>query len=99
MIKKKFVKSRKTCKVTFELPKEIEAKSAVLVGEFNNWDPSATPLKKVRGTWKTTVELDQDQAYQYRYFVNEAEWHNDHAADNYVPNFIDGDNSVVETYN
>lgn len=97
MIKKRFFKTKKTCSVTFELPKAIEAKSAVLVGEFNDWDETATPLKKVKGAWKTTVELDKDKAYQYRYLVNGAEWHNDWEADDYAPNFIDGDNSVVET--
>lgn len=98
MIKKRFIKSRKTCQVTFHLPPKIKAKSAVLVGEFNGWDKTSTPLKRVKGTWKTTVELDQNKTYQYRYLVNETEWHNDWEADKYVPNFIDGDNSVVETY-
>jgi len=99
MLKKRFIKSRKSCKVTFQLPKDIEAKSAALVGEFNDWDPAANPLKKVKGVWKTTVELDQDQAYQYRYLVNDAEWYNDWEADDYAPNFIDGENSVVKTEN
>lgn len=97
MIKKRFFKTKTTCKVTFELPKAIEAKSVALVGEFNGWDETATPLKKVKGTWKTTVELENDKAFQYRYLVNGAEWHNDWEADAYVPNAIDGDNSVVET--
>ena len=69
MLKKRFLKTKKVCKVTFELPKTIEAKSAVLVGEFNNWDEDATPLKKVKGVWKTTVELDQNQEYQYRFHL------------------------------
>ena len=98
MLKKRFIKSRNTCKVTFELPKEIAAKSAAVVGEFNGWQADAAPLKKVKGVWKTTVELNQGQAYQYRYLVNEDEWHNDWEADQYVPNNIDGDNSVVETF-
>jgi 1,4-alpha-glucan branching enzyme len=97
MIKKRFIKTKKTCKVTFELPEDIEAKSASLVGEFNNWDEVATPLKKVKGVWKTTVELDQGKEYQYRYLVNGEQWYNDWDADKYVPNFVNGDNSVVET--
>jgi 1,4-alpha-glucan branching enzyme len=97
MIKKRFIKTKKTCKVTFELPEDIEAKSASLVGEFNNWDEAATPLKKVKGVWRTTVELDQGKEYQYRYLVNGEQWYNDWDADKYVPNFVNGDNSVVET--
>ena len=98
MLTKKFFKSKSTCRVTFELPKGIEAKKASLVGDFNNWDASANPLKKVKGVWKTSLELEQGREYQFRYFVNGSEWHNDEAADKYVPNNVDGDNSVVETY-
>lgn len=99
MLKKQFVKSRKSCKVTFQLPKAIAAKKVTLVGEFNDWDATATPLRKIKGVWKTTLEFEQDREIQYRYLVNDAEWHNDWEADKYVPNLIDGDNSVVDTYN
>jgi len=98
MLKKKFLKTKPTCEVTFQLPKDIEAKRVSVVGDFNDWDPEANPLRKVKGTWKTTLKLDKDNEYQYRYFVNGTEWHNDHNADKYVPNNIDGDNSVVITY-
>lgn len=98
MLKKRFFKTKSTCQVTFELPEAIEAKSAAVVGEFNEWDTAATPLKKVKGVWKTTVELEKDKAFQYRYLVNGKEWYNDWQADDYVPNSIDGDNSVVKTH-
>ncbi len=99
MLKKRFFKTKDTCKVTFELPEAIEAKSAALAGDFNGWDANATPLKKVKGTWKVTLELEKGREYQYRYFVNGAEWYNDWHADKYVPNNVDGDNSVVVTVN
>jgi 1,4-alpha-glucan branching enzyme len=99
MLKKKFNKTKTMCEVTFQLPAAIEAKQASVVGEFNGWDPSATPLKKVKGVWQTTLKLEQGREYQYRYFVNGGEWYNDYEADKYVPNQIDGDNSVVVTYN
>ncbi|MBN1993866.1 MAG: isoamylase early set domain-containing protein [Anaerolineae bacterium] len=97
MLSKKFFKAKKTCKVTFQLPEGIEAKEVGLAGEFNNWQPSVNPLKKMKGVWKTTLELPQGREYQFRYFVNGSEWHNDEAADKYVPNNVDGDNSVVVT--
>src|SRR5262245_36847609 len=98
MVTKKFIKSKPVCEVTFQLPQEIEAKNVSLVGEFNNWDPTVTPLKKVKGVWKTTLELEKGHEYQYRYLVNGQQWCNDFQADKYVPNNIDGDNSVVLTY-
>ena len=97
MLKKKFLKTKPTCEVTFQLPKQIEAKQVSVAGEFNNWDPTANPLKKVKGVWKTTLKLEQGHEYQYRYFVNGDQWLNDYDADKYVPNHIDGDNSVVVT--
>jgi 1,4-alpha-glucan branching enzyme len=98
MLTKRFFKSKSTCRVTFQLPKDVEAKKVSLAGEFNNWDTSATPLKKVKGVWKTTLELEQGQEYQFRYFLDDSEWRNDEAADKYMPNNVDGDNSVVVTY-
>ena len=98
MLKKKYFKSKPTCQVTFHLPKDVKAKEVSLVGEFNGWDKAATPLKKVKSVWKATLELEKDKEYQFRYLVDGQAWHNDEAADSYVPNFIDGDNSVVVTY-
>ncbi len=97
MPNKKFVKSRKMCQVTFELPPEVEAKQVNLVGEFNSWDQTANPLKKVKGVWKTTIDLEPGREYQYRYLLNGSDWYNDPGADKYIPNNIDGDNSVVVT--
>jgi 1,4-alpha-glucan branching enzyme len=99
MITKKFFKSKDTCKITFELPKDVEAKSASVVGDFNNWDPEASPLKKVKGTWKTTLDLDNGREYEYRYLIDGSKWVNDPEADKYIPNNIDGNNCVVVTSN
>jgi 1,4-alpha-glucan branching enzyme len=98
MLAKKYFKSKDTCQVTFQLPQEIKATIAALVGEFNDWDTTANPMKKVKGVWKISLELEKGREYQYRYFVNNAAWLNDPGADKYVPNNIDGDNSVVMTY-
>ena len=98
MLKKKFYKTSATCNVTFQLPSEIEAKKVCVAGDFNDWDPAANPLRKVKGVWKTTLKLEQGREYQYRYFINGKEWHNDWDADKYVPNNVDGENSVVVTY-
>ena len=43
-VKKKFLKSKPICKVSFRLPKEEAggAETVHLVGDFNDWDSSAT---------------------------------------------------------
>ena len=97
MLQKKVIKARSACQVTFQLPEGIQAETASVVGEFNNWDENAHRMKKVKRVWKTTLELEQGREYQFRYLVNGTEWHNDDAADKYVPNNVNGENSVVLT--
>ncbi len=75
-------------KVTFTLPAEIvgEATSAVLLGEFNNWDyNNGISLKKQKdGSLKATAALEAGRTYQYRYLLNDGRWVNDQKADDYV---------------
>ena len=66
MITKKFMKSKPEVQVTFELPSNIEANEAAVVGEFNNWDTLANPLRKTKGVWKTTLKLETGGEYQFR---------------------------------
>lgn len=96
MLKKRFFKTK--CKVTFETLENFEATSVALVGDFNNWEKSTTPMKRLKsGIWKTTIDLDKDSTYQYRYLIDGVKWENDQFADGYVPNNVDGDNCVVIT--
>jgi predicted flap endonuclease-1-like 5' DNA nuclease len=86
-------------KVTFSLSAEIvgEATSAILLGEFNNWDATnGITLKKQKdGTLKATAILEAG-SYQYRYLLNDGRWVNDSRADQYVPaNGFAVDNCVV----
>ncbi len=97
MLKKKYLKSKDVCKVTFYTAPELDAEAVYLVGDFNEWDEEATPMDKLKdGRFKVTVDLPKDTQYQFRYLINDTEWHNDWDADNYVPNPFSGDNSVVE---
>jgi len=100
MLKKQYLK-RGTVKVDFVLPAAVaaDAESAYLVGDFNNWDEGATPMKKLKnGTFKVTLDLEPGREYRFRYLVNGNQWHNDWDADRYEANPFSGDNSVVSTY-
>ncbi len=98
-IKKQYLKSSTTCKVTFRLPKEAvpRAQSVTIVGDFNNWSISDTPLRKLKnGTFAVTIDLERDREYQFRYLIDFKKWENDWNADKYVPNpYGDCENSVV----
>jgi 1,4-alpha-glucan branching enzyme len=96
MLKKDYLKGKPVCKVTFVLPEAIQAESVQLVGDFNDWNPVDTAMKKQKdGRFTITLDLDQGREYQFRYLVNSSEWHNEWAADKYVSNPFNGDNSVV----
>jgi 1,4-alpha-glucan branching enzyme len=97
--KKQYLKTKPVCKVTFKLSKE-EAKNAEkvrLVGDFNDWDLSSVPMKKLKnGTFSSTVELQQDTEYQFRYLLDDQEWENDWNADAYATSPVSFDeNSVI----
>jgi len=98
-LKKRYLKTKDLSKVTFRLPPQAapEASSVHLVGEFNSWDPAATPMTRLRnGEFKAEVDLEPGHEYQFRYLIDEEVWENDWEADGYLPNGIgNGENSVV----
>ena len=98
-MKKRYLKSKSVCKVTFELPKDVtsSAKRVYVVGEFNQWDMESTPMiKRKDGSFSVTLDLLKDREYQYRYLIDGTQWQNDFNADNYVPSpYGDCENSVV----
>ncbi len=98
-LKKQFLKSKPVCKVTFRLPKKAAkaAKTVHVVGEFNNWDVYATPMKCLKnGSFTVTIDLEQGREYQFRYLLDEISWENDWDADKYLPSQLGNcENSVV----
>jgi 1,4-alpha-glucan branching enzyme len=82
--------------VTFSMPASIGAKMFHVVGDFNDWSTTATPLNLSEEGWCVSLELDAGRSYQYRYLVD-GRWFNDWKADGYEPNEHGGDNSVVVT--
>lgn len=97
MLKKDMLSKGAINKVTFYTHPLPEADIAYLVGDFNDWDESASPMQQLKdGRFKLAIKLDSGKNYQFRYLVD-GEWHNDWEADEYVPNPFSGDNSVVTT--
>jgi len=94
---KTFPKTKKgNTKVTFELPADVQAQQAVVVGEFNGWDPAATPMKRKRdGSFSVTVSLAPGKDYRFRYFLDGHRWENDPNPDRLVPNLFGSQDSVV----
>ena len=98
-IRKQYLKSRPVCKATFRIPAEMgnSAKTAHIVGEFNNWTFFSTPMKKLKsGVFTTTLDLKPGREYQFRYLLDKKIWKNESDADNSVPSpYGDSKNSVI----
>lgn len=97
MIKKQFVKSRNTTKVTFELPADLEADSVYLIADFNGWSPVEFDQLK-SGKWKLVQEVEPERTYQFRYKLvqNGSELYlNDDDADGAVANDRGTENAVL----
>lgn len=99
-LKKKFLKSKPVCKVTFNLPAEAAetAEKVVLVGDFNEWNKKeGFEMKQLKnGSFKTTVDLETGKTYEFRYLIDGKKWENDWEADNYVKTPFGTENSVVD---
>jgi 1,4-alpha-glucan branching enzyme len=92
---KKPVANSKKVAVTFEMPADAASKSLAVVGDFNNWDPAANPMKRLKsGGWSTTVRLAPG-SYRFRYYADNGEWKNDPAADGYESSDMGGENCIV----
>ncbi len=99
-LKKQVLKSKPVCKVTFKIPGELgkEAAAASIVGDFNEWDKNATPMKKLKkdGSFSVTLNLETGKEYQFRYVLDGEKWINEKEADRQVETeFADATNSVI----
>ena len=99
ILRKQYLKTKPICKVTFGLSAEEAgpAETVHLVGEFNDWNKTATPMKKTKkGSFSVTVDLETGREYAFRYLVDGVYWKNAENADKFSPTpFSDAENAVV----
>lgn len=96
-LKKQVLKSKPVTKVTFRISKEMagDADTVTLVGDFNEWDIIATPMKQLKnGEYSVMVELEQNKTYAFRYYIDGA-WYNEPEADGQAINEFGSENSLV----
>ena len=97
MLKKRRFKKENTVRVTFALPAEVVREGAYVLGDFNDWQPAHALKEQKDGSWRVTIPLEPDQAYEFRYFVDGREWVNDSDADRFERNPFGEENSVLLT--
>lgn len=100
-LKKTFSADGKKCTVVFTVNPNAAAGATkiYLVGEFNSWNETATPMKKgPDGSFSVKKQLDTNKEYQFRYCIDGNVWINDWKADKYIRSELaNDDNSVVDT--
>ena len=98
MIRKKKQKGSDHVKVTFVLPEDHGYGKVAVVGDFNDWDPEAMPMKRRNNkTYSATVTLEAGGRYAFRYYCEDGTWVDDDDADATEPNDFGTVNGVVVT--
>ncbi len=95
--KKEYLESG-DCDVTFRLPKEValDAKDIMLVGDFNDWNKSASPMTRLKdGSFEISMVLEPVKIYKFRYLIDGHRWENDAYADNFITNGFGWHDSAV----
>ncbi len=77
MIKRQATSNGKV-KVTFSLPLDMAPSATSVTGDFNDWNPLATPMKKrSNGTRSASIELEAGSATCFKYLADGGSWFND----------------------
>jgi 1,4-alpha-glucan branching enzyme len=93
MVKAKTKPKSNLRKVKFSF-ESANAREVLLLGDFNNWDPQAHPMKNDgNGRWNRTVMIPFGK-YEYK-FLADGQWLLDPCNDQRCPNCFGGDNSVL----
>ncbi|MBC8164011.1 MAG: isoamylase early set domain-containing protein [Roseiflexaceae bacterium] len=96
MIKKEYSKTGRSCKITLELPADVQAETASVCGEFNGWSQDSHPMKRRKdGTFSITFSVKPGSQYRFRYLLDGQRWENDWQADIYLPNDHGTEDSVL----
>lgn len=91
------MKGRKRVKVSFVVPEDgLDGRALAVVGDFNGWDPTATPMRAEGGVRSATITLPVGGKYAFRYLDEGGRWFNDDGADGYQANGFGGDDCVLD---
>jgi 1,4-alpha-glucan branching enzyme len=70
-----------TVRVTFALPADEPCGAVSVVGDFNNWNPFAHPLRRrANGIRSAAVTVPAGTMLRFRYLAEGGVWFNDDAA-------------------
>ena len=85
-VEKQLIKTTKpgrngTVRVTFTLPVDEPRGAVSVVGDFNDWDPFAHPLRRrANGTRSAAVTVQAGSMLNFRYLAEGGVWFDDETA-------------------
>ncbi|KAJ3395101.1 hypothetical protein HDU92_006186 [Lobulomyces angularis] len=62
-----------TSVISLDTPRSENANKVFVVGDFNNWSATSSPMTKVNNKWTATINLDTSKNYQYK-FIIDGQW-------------------------
>ena len=81
MIKRTRPDRNDVVRVTFVLPADEPPGAVSVVGDFNDWNPFAHPLRKRgNGTRSTVVSVPAHSTLRFRYLADGGRWFDDETA-------------------
>lgn len=95
MIRTQPLNGKRKVEVAFVLPEAPEGPLSV-VGDFNDWDPTVTPMTPAGQGCEATVTVDAGRRYAFRYLAADGRWFNDDGAHTYEPGPFGGENCVID---
>lgn len=84
-------------KVTFAIPEDgMNGRALAVVGDFNGWDPMATPLRRAGHLRTATVSLPAGGRFTFRYLAEGGRWFDDDDVADSQPNPFRGQDGVLD---
>lgn len=83
-------------KVTFAVLGDGVDGDVAVVGDFNDWDPTADPLRRHDGWLSASLDLEPGRRYRFRYLAEGGRWFNDSDVGVYEPNGMGDEDSVLD---
>lgn len=94
MLQKTYFKTKDYCKVKFVFNIE-NAETVEILGLNSDWENSIIMSKKKDGSFSCDVSLAKNAEHEFRYRINDTEWHNEEDADAQRANAYGSQNSVI----
>jgi hypothetical protein len=81
---------------TFRLRCGASRHEVCVVGDFNDWSPTANPMTFDGYCYVAEVGIPTGRAYRFRYLIDDERWMIDWGADRYTPNEFGGGDSILD---